>query len=55
MRRVEAELDNIRAVLRWGSDATAQADADLALRIVIALTILESSRHLVHGSGGPTP
>jgi predicted ATPase len=41
-RRVEAELDNIRAVLRWGSDATAQADADLALRIVIALTVLES-------------
>ena len=40
-RRVEAELDNIRAVLRWGSDATAQADADLALRIVIALTTLE--------------
>ncbi len=41
-RRVEAELDNIRAVLRWGSDATAQADADLALRIIIALTIHES-------------
>ena len=41
-RRVEAELDNIRAVLRWGTDTTAQADADLALRIVIALTILES-------------
>ncbi|MFI5046282.1 MAG: hypothetical protein ACHQIG_04390, partial [Acidimicrobiia bacterium] len=41
-RRVEAELDNIRAVLRWGSDATAQADADLALRIVIALAIVES-------------
>ena len=40
--RVEAELDNIRAVLRWGCDATGQADADLALRIVIALTIVES-------------
>jgi tetratricopeptide (TPR) repeat protein len=42
VRRVDAELDNIRAVLRWGSDATAQADADLALRVIIALTILES-------------
>ena len=29
-------------MLRWGSDTPAQADADLALRIVIALNILES-------------
>jgi tetratricopeptide (TPR) repeat protein len=35
--RVEAELDNLRAVLRWGLDAPSQGDADLALRIVIAL------------------
>jgi hypothetical protein len=41
-RRVEVELDNIRAVLRWGSDATSQADADLALRIVLALAIVEN-------------
>jgi predicted ATPase/class 3 adenylate cyclase len=35
--RIEAELDNLRAVLSWGLDVPAQADADLALRIIIAL------------------
>ena len=36
-RRIEVELDNLRAALKWGLDAPAQADADLALRIIIAL------------------
>jgi predicted ATPase/class 3 adenylate cyclase len=36
-RRVEEELDNIWAALRWGLDAPEQDDADLALRILIAL------------------
>jgi predicted ATPase/class 3 adenylate cyclase len=38
VRRIEADLDNLRAVLRWGLDAASQGDADLALRVVIALS-----------------
>ena len=37
-RRIDTELDNIWAVLRWGVDAPAQDDADLALRTIIALS-----------------
>ncbi|HXY92917.1 MAG TPA: hypothetical protein VEP49_10600, partial [Acidimicrobiia bacterium] len=37
VRRLEADFDNIRAALRWGADAPEQADADLALRIIIGL------------------
>jgi predicted ATPase/class 3 adenylate cyclase len=36
-RRIEADLDNLRAVLSWGSDAPGQQDTDLALRLIIAL------------------
>jgi len=38
VQRVEVELDNINAVLGWGLDAPDQADADIALRVVIALS-----------------
>jgi predicted ATPase/class 3 adenylate cyclase len=36
--RVDTEVENIWAALRWGLDSSAQEDADLALRMVIALT-----------------
>src|SRR5262249_14701955 len=36
-RQLERELDNIWSVFRWGLDAPAQGDADLALRALIAL------------------
>ena len=36
-RRIEPDLDNLRAVISRGLDAPAQVDADFALRIVIAL------------------
>jgi predicted ATPase/class 3 adenylate cyclase len=36
--RVDTEVENIWAALRWGLDSPAQEDADLALRMVIALT-----------------
>jgi predicted ATPase/class 3 adenylate cyclase len=43
--RIEANVDNLRAALKWGLDAPAQADADLALRIVIALRYGVMSRN----------
>ena len=38
-QRIGVEIDNIRAVLTWGLDAPEQADADLALRCIIGLSL----------------
>jgi hypothetical protein len=37
--RVDAEIDNIRAVVTWGLDAPDQADADLAIRCLAGLSL----------------
>jgi predicted ATPase/class 3 adenylate cyclase/tetratricopeptide (TPR) repeat protein len=39
IRRVDADIDNVRSVLSWGVDAPAQDDADLAIRILVSLGI----------------
>ena len=40
VQRVDVEIDNVWAALRWGLDvAVEQEDADLALRVIIGLTI----------------